>query len=44
MLAAGTYGEVKLWDVATQTQIQTLSGHKGRASVAFSLDGATLAG
>ena len=42
-LASGTW-QVKLWDVAMQQDIATLSGHTDRVnSVAFSPDGTTLA-
>ena len=45
MLAAGSWDNtVKLWDVATQTNIATLVGHTERvSSVAFSPDGTILA-
>ena len=44
-LASGSYdGTVKLWDVATRTNIATLQGHTSVVwSVSFSPDGATLA-
>ena len=43
-LAFSSYGVVKLWDVATQTEIATLKGYTERVhSVAFSPDGAVLA-
>ena len=44
-LASGSLdGTVKLWDVATHTNIATLEGHTGWVtSVSFSLDGTTLA-
>ena len=43
-LASGADASIKLWDIATRTEIATLEGHIDRAtSVAFSPDGATLA-
>ena len=43
-LPAGDDRTVKLWDVATHTNIATLEGHTGGvSSVAFSPDGTTLA-
>ena len=44
MLASGTSGAVKLWDVETRERIATLEGHgESVHSVAFPDDGATLA-
>ena len=45
ILASGSYDNtVRLWDVATRTNIATLEGHTyGISSVAFSPDGTTLA-
>ena len=43
MLASGSHGTVKLWDVATRTEIATLKHRFGIDSVAFSPDGTMLA-
>ena len=43
-IAAGSYGEVNLWDVASKTKIATLVGHaRWVHSVAYSPDGKMLA-
>ena len=43
-IAAGSYGEVNLWDVASKTKIATLVGHvRWVNSVAYSPDGKMLA-
>ena len=43
-IAAGSYGEVNLWDVASKTKIATLAGHtRWVHSVAYSPDGKMLA-
>ena len=43
-IAAGSYGEVNLWDVATKSKIATLKGHtRWVKSVAYSPDGTMLA-
>jgi len=43
-LASGSYKTIKLWDVQSQRQIATLTGHSNSvSSVAFSPDGRTLA-
>jgi WD40 repeat protein len=45
LLAAGNrYGTVRIWDVATQKELKTITGHMGDVwSIAFSPDGKTLA-
>ncbi len=44
LASAARNGKIKLWDIATQTEVTTLEGHKSRVhSIAFSPDGTTLA-
>ena len=43
-LASGSWGEIRLWDVATGSEKKTFTGHQGWVhSVSFSPDGTTLA-